>query len=149
MRGRIHTTLALAYEFDAVAILWSTGATWLPDGTSEARYMFNQARSMYPERSIGRGGTWLRDISWFDEESLNTAHTMSVARRLMFEHYPKERVMLHHVSSDNHMPRVIRDATKVFGDMPGVILSGVPAQTSYGRKTPADVVIYELGEPPK
>jgi len=91
---------------------------------------------------------FVRSISILEERSINTATTMIAVKDMLLERFAtKEAVMLHLVSSANHMPRVMRDAAQVFGDMIGVFLSGVPAGTSYGHKSPKDVVIYELGEP--
>ena len=74
---------------------------------------------------------------------------MAIAAKLILERFTDETLMLHLISSANHMPRVMRDAIKIFGEMENVFLSGVPAGTSYGNKSPSDVVIYELGEPPR
>lgn len=143
--GRIPTTLMLALNLNADRIIWSTGATWLPDGTSEAKYSFERALEILPKYSSLLGPGWLRRVSVLEEKSTNTATSMEEVLKLI---WPVDKpTMLHLVSSANHMPRVMRDAIKVFGKVSNVILSGVPAGTSYGGKTPADVVIYELGEP--
>jgi len=143
--GRIGRTLQLARLFPAdVVIIWSTGATWI-NWASEAIMSFNTALSMmpYPEHD------WLRNISILEEKSTNTFTSLENAREIIrHAEWGQDLMMLHLVSSANNMPRVMRDACKIFGNVHNIILSGVPAETSYGGKTPADVVIYELGEPP-
>ena len=145
--GRIPTALMLAANLDAEYIIWSTGATWLPDGTSEAKYSFDHALKSLSRCTTGRSADWLCEISIIEDRSTNTMTSMQEAFKLIWP--VDEPTMLHLVSSANHMPRVMRDAIKVFGKVSNVILSGVPAGTSYGGKGPEDVVIYELGEPPK
>ena len=54
--------------------------------------------------------------------------------------------MLHLVTSANHVPRVLRDATLAFADLANVVLTGVPAHTCYGGKAVADVEIRDLGD---
>lgn len=140
--GRIPTTLMLAMNLNADCVIWSTGATWLPDGTSEAKYSLGRALEILPKYSSLRDPEWLRRVSLLEEKSTNTATSMEETLKMIWP--VDEPTMLHLVSSANHMPRVMRDAVKVFGGMSNIILSGVPAGTSYGGKTPADVGIDEL-----
>lgn len=150
--GRIPTVVQLARSLNATHLIWSTGATWKEE-MSEARFCYQMAfgdRNSSPyldEYEVENG--WLESISLFEERSTNTSGTMIEVKKVLEERFADERIMLHLVSSANHMPRVMRDAIKVFDKMPNIILSGVPAGTSYGGKTPSDVVIYELGEPAK
>lgn len=147
-RGRIATALQVAAAVGAECIIWSTGSTWLPNGISEAEYSLELAYALLPLCCTTKTDDWLSQISIVEKQSVNTATTMEYVRDLLHNHaVDRSPVMLHLVSSANHMPRVMRDAIKVFGRMPNITLSGVPADTSYGGKTPADVVIYELGEP--
>ena len=71
---------------------------------------------------------------------------MKFARKLIESRYPNDKVYVYLVSSANHSPRVLRDATKFFANS-NIKPIGVPADTSYGGKGPEDVVIFELGQP--
>ena len=144
--GRIPRAVALASELDVSQLIFSTGATWAEYQVSEARYMFMRACEILPLCARHRSELWLREIAVFEETSTNTFSTMEYVAKMLDTSSP---MMLHHVTSANHAPRVMRDASKVFGEMQNVILSVVPADTSYGHKTPSDVVIHELGEPAK
>jgi hypothetical protein len=146
-RGRIPTALVLAGFLEADCLIWSTGASWLPDGGSEARFSYYTGMKLLEEAAWNHLIPLIEKVSIFDEKSINTSTSMEVAAKLIKDRFADETVMLHLISSANHMPRVMRDAIKVFGGMENVFMSGVPAGTSYGNKTPADVVIYELGEP--
>lgn len=144
--GRIPAAIALARELNADCLIWSTGATWL--GTiSEARYCFEQAfgDDRYSPYLYEDEEDWLRRISFIEEKSTNTATTMVEVKKILRDKFPDKEIMLHPISSANHMPRVVRDMNAAFADMPNVHFPW--ARTSYGGKTPADVVIYELGEP--
>lgn len=168
--GRIPMTIALALVLKADLIIWSTGASRIPNGSFEADAMFSRAfdadleslEKEFPRLhgiaelfSSGPGadgtyGEWLSGRSLFDKTSFNTSTSMVEAWRLIRRHVPSNSSCLFYtVSSDNHVERVIKEARKVFRDMPRVIPFATPTDTSYGRKGIDDIVIHELGESPK
>ena len=152
-QGRIATSLRIAHLVDAELLVWTTGTTWLPGRTSEAKYMFNRAHEMVSFATHAwRNESWLDRISVLEEKSTNTATTMIEVKKLLDERFANDNpnavlndpVMVYMVSSANHIPRVIRDALEYFPTR--YTLCGVSATTSYGGKTPKDVIIKELGE---
>src|SRR5262249_21281550 len=139
--GRVPMTVRTVVALGARCVIWSTGATFI-DHVCEADMMMRcalECSSKYnlPEESLIR-------MSLFDRESTNTRSSMAVAARIVKQKYPSESVMVHLVTSANHAPRVLRDAIIEFSSDRNVLLSGVPAYTSYGRKGPADIEILEL-----
>lgn len=177
--GRIPTTLLHAYSLGPGRpdhIMWSTGATRLVTGESEARISFEYALehfasyrrdfplrftdgAWFPDLPQSRGAfvSWLENLSVFDEESINTLTSMEFIARFIDDYYPDTPVQVDLISSGNHASRVRRDATIVIKREPDgrsvrrplVTISVIDADTDYGGKTVADVIIHELGEQKK
>lgn len=147
--GRIPTAMYLAGTLRATCLIWSTGDTWLPGSVSEAKWSYEAGINFLRSQKDMALIPLIERISVFDAMSINTATTMYATLKFLRGRFYGESMMLHLVSSANHLPRVMRDAAKVFGAERDILLSGVPTGTSYGGKTPGDVVVYDLGQPPK
>jgi hypothetical protein len=141
--GRIPMALRIAALLPAECIIWSTGATYF-DQLAEAEIMLQVARERFGD--ILSRETVFR-ISIIEKESADTFSSMQCAATIIKKKFEVKPIMLHLVTSANHAPRVARDALIVFGQNPDIILSVVPAHTSYGNKQPVDVRIQELGQP--
>lgn len=163
LMGRIPMTLWLAKNIGAKHVIWSSGYSRLkPSGITESEFFFETAlesfdrlRKAFPkrfadgpwrtERSFKR---WLTETSAFDTESTNTATSMEQLTTIVKQLVGRSPSHVYLVSSANHVQRVLRDALTAF-NLDGSArhtLSAVPAETSYGGKTPEDVVIKELGQ---
>ncbi len=140
--GRIPLAIRVADIVGAELLIWSTGATYRGQ-VSEAEILM-QAGLDYLDR-VGRPAEPIRKISVLEAESVDTFTSMTAAARMIEHRFGDEPLMLHLVTSANHAPRVARDAAVAFSAKPQVLLSIVPAHTSYGGKQPTDVVIHELG----
>jgi hypothetical protein len=141
--GRIPMALEISRSLEAVCLVWSTGATYLL-GTCEAEIMMQHALT-YIQNNHQSVNT-LQRISVIDNESINTATSMTVAARLIQERFGNDPVMAHFVTSANHGPRLLRDALVAFAGKRNVIVSVVPSHTSYGHGSPSEVSIQELSQ---
>jgi hypothetical protein len=140
--GRIPMAIRVADLFNAETLVWSTGATYVDSG-SEAEIMLQVALDRVCKRSQV---AWLKRISLVETESKNTRTSIKAIRKMIAERVGNEPLTIHFVTSANHAPRVARDAAIEFSEHPNIILSVVPAHTSYGGKQPSDVSILELPE---
>jgi hypothetical protein len=138
--GRIPMTIRAARIFQAEAVIWSTGATFLGQ-VSEAEVMMKKACEVLADKSQVE---WLRRVSLLEKESTDTRTSIRVARKIILKTIGEKPITVHFVTSDNHAPRVARDASIEFCDDLNITLSIVPAQTSYGKGHPSDVVIQEF-----
>ncbi len=138
--GRIPMALHIAALLSAESIVWSTGATY-SDGHSEAEIMQQEAVENFGY-ILSRDDA--RRISIIEKESSNTLTSMQELLTIIKTRFSAANVMLHLVTSANHAPRVARDAVIVFKHSNNVVLSVVPAHTSYGDKGPENVVIHEF-----
>lgn len=144
--GRIPMTLEIAREFHADHIIWSTGATWA-HGQSEARFMMVSAIEYASTHNMNV--KWLQDISILEEESTNTATSLHSALQFIttWTQQGENDMMIHLVTSNNHAPRVAKDAAIAFAAHSWLLFSVVPAGTSYGLAAPPDVDVFDLGMP--
>ncbi len=139
--GRIPMAIRVAETLQAECLIWSTGATYI-SGRSEAEVMMESAIGLLESKS--GAVDWLKSISILEQESENTFSSLQFAAKLVFARFKASETMLHLVTSDNHAPRVARDAALCFNDQRNVILSVVPAHTSYGGSSPSGTIIQEL-----
>jgi DUF218 domain len=139
--GRITMCIRLAECLRPECVIWSTGATY-QSGASEAQIMMGTALDYLTSQN--QPIDWLKSISVIEQESSNTLTSMHVAAEMVSNRFGADEVMLHLVTSDNHAPRIARDAAVAFHPYQNVILSVVPAHTSYGGKSPSQVTIHEL-----
>lgn len=164
--GRIPMGLWLARYVGAQHIVWSTGASRIPDGAWESEYMFELAQDSFSrlKRDFPRWfrgkkwqseevhREWLKKVSIFDTQSVDTRTSMDFLQRHVAAHLTRVGMFVYVVSSANHAARALRDAERAFGigmpqpGNPNVILSATPAQTCYGGKTLTDVVVKDLGD---
>jgi hypothetical protein len=140
--GRIPMAIAVAEAVEAALLIWSTGATYL--GTVSEAEVMRRAALDYLERGSLPTET-IRRISALETESTDTRSSALEAARMVERRFGGEPLMLHLVTSANHAPRLAREAALAFAQLPRVVLSIVPAHTSYGRKRPEDAVIRDLG----
>lgn len=140
--GRITMTLYLVERLRPEAVIWSTGATFV-DGISEAQVMLNATIEYL--RDQNEMAAWLKSISIVEEDGANTRGSMEEAAKIIRARFGSDEITLHLVTSNNHAPRVARDAAIAFAYIHNVVLSITPAHTSYGRKRPDDIEIHELG----
>jgi hypothetical protein len=138
--GRIPMTIKIAQLYSADCIIWSTGATFA-NGKSEAEIMCRCAL----HHAGFETSAWLSSISLKEEVSTNTMSALVQAANIIEERFPSEEVLIYFVTSANHAPRVVRDATIAFAGMPRATLAVIPAHTSYGHREPSSVTIKELG----
>jgi hypothetical protein len=138
--GRISMTLRLAAILKAECIIWSTGATYL-EGVSEAEVMMNTALSLGEQTGLSAP---LKVISILEQKSKDTFGSMEAAAEILEARFGGQEIMLHLVSSANHVPRLAREATITVGSQPNTFISVVPAHTSYGGGLPCHVTIREF-----
>jgi hypothetical protein len=129
--GRITMSLHLAEKLQPDLIIWSTGATYA-GSISEAQMMMDSALRVAKTRNSSAP---LKQLSVLEEQSKNTLTSLQAAESLIKSRYANEELMLHLVTSANHAPRVARDAAVAFKARPSVLISVVPAHTSYGSGT--------------
>jgi hypothetical protein len=171
--GRIPRALLEAYKTSSenTFIVWSTGSSRQRTGMTEAQYSMSIARSRisqlstdFPEH-VGSEGwfpldpspeimeSWLEQRSLVDNESINTFTSMQELAKIIDQLFSKELIEVTLVSSENHMPRVTRDAAiaiKYNGQgervRPNVSLVYRPADTSWGAKTVHDTQVDDRGD---
>jgi len=143
--GRIPMAVHLAESLRAECLIWSTGATYL-SGVSEAEFMMNTGHDYLTRKRQPAG--WLQSVSVIERDSTNTFSSLRSAARIVRERFATAHIMLHLITSQNHAPRVARDAAIAFDGDRSIILSVVPAHTSYGGKSPSQVAVQDLSSEP-
>ncbi|MDR3570872.1 MAG: hypothetical protein P4L81_01595 [Candidatus Pacebacteria bacterium] len=149
-------------------IIWSTGCTKTASGKWESEYMFELAHDSFDRLMQDFGGNfevfrkqfgnektyrrWLESRSTFDHQSETTASSMVWLRKHCETYFAGDRMIVSLISSANHAPRVLRDALTSFSsrsmsdyNRTRIVLSAVPAETSYGERGPEDTKVFDLG----
>lgn len=171
--GRIPMFLSEAFIENADLMVWSTGATRLKTGQSEAHVhmmialaSFNRFEQDFPhrfrpglwyprrEQSESSYRSWLRNRSLPEASSRNTSDSMDILVGILRERYERDTpLVLRLVSSNNHAKRVHRDALVAFGYKKGgkpyfdcLTISAVSAETGYAHKEPDETVVRDLGD---
>jgi hypothetical protein len=139
--GRVPMTIRLAELLQPECLIWSTGATY-ESQISEAEIMMATAVDYLTNKNTPID--WLRSISIVEKQSTDTPTSMNRAAEVIQQRFGDDDLMLHLVTSQNHAPRVARDAAIAFDVYRNVIISVVPAHTSYAGQSASDVVIKEL-----
>jgi hypothetical protein len=161
--GRVPTVLWVASQFQCDRIIWLIGDARLASGQTEADWMRHYVRTRYRDlkrdfsehfeheifRSEDRFIKWLNQISEFTTEGFNTATNLESAVPLLKKIIGNDIGIVQLVTSANHVQRALRDAVIAFGEgsilESRVIVGAIAAQTSYGRSTPRETVVYDNG----
>lgn len=125
--GRIPTAIHYALICRPARLIWSTGATRLANGESEAEHAFNTAirrakdfERDFPDQFSGlmpseqEFVSWMESVSRFDCRSTNTATSMEEATSLIDEVLGQNTGVVATVTSANHVCRALRDALSVW-----------------------------------
>ena len=147
LRGRIPQTLHAIEQYAPVLVVWTTGCSWLPDGRSEAKVMMELAQNMLVGAHAPSNAADIISTFMAEEISTRTSETLAALKRMIDTQFPQQEVLIVHVSSNNHTPRILRDALAEFANHPLVENTTSSAQTSYAGGNPGQVDVYDLGRP--
>lgn len=153
--GRVPMGLLIAYKRRPDLIIWNTGSTE-KDGLREADYIFKYTLehlkdlpSQFVEFQdvdtvdIARN---LLSVSTIEDQSMRTSQALEFAIPYLTKDGSPLYEEVVHVSSKNHVLRVLRDAIDLWWEQRGlkIITSAYPAETGYSRGTAGEVQITEL-----
>jgi hypothetical protein len=159
--GRLPMALRIAQCYNAEKLLFTVGSAKFGDGSSEAEFMRRYVESSYgmlrvdfpetfPDYMFGteqKYRQWLRQIVEFENEGHNTSSSLEIVAPRIREAAGNRELHVIVVTSANHVSRALRDTIVAFDKIDAsAIIGAVAAQTSYGKKGPADVIIHELGD---
>jgi len=150
--GRIPRAIEVALKEDAELLMWGTGAsvdekTGLKESEYTQKFALDHVNELaaYTGRTVEEITRIISQRSVLQLETTNTKNETAEALSLCAE---RGINTLYLVSSPTHVPRCLLTAIQLSKEPHGIVLCGVPADTSTEHWQPKDVAVVEPSHRP-